>query len=150
MTVGERIKLLRKKKNLTQEELSFEIGISRQTISKWEKDVVLPDLENSRLLCNYFNITLDYLLKGEDNQKQYDKNYSFKTTLILIIILSFGIVLMIVSFIFLLVNDRNVNVESGSSKLNFPTEIILIIISFVLIIIPAIFLIKINHKNVNK
>lgn len=150
MTVGERIRLLRKEKGLTQEELSFDIGISRQTILKWEKNIVLPDLENSRILCNYFNITLDYLLKGENYKESEEKNNHFKTPLILVIIILFGIILMIVSFIFLIINNRNINVESGSSKLNFPVEIVLIIVSFVLIIVPAIILLRVNRKNVNK
>ena len=150
MTVGERIRLLRKEKGLTQEELSFDIGISRQTILKWEKNIVLPDLENSRILCNYFNITLDYLLKGENYKESEEKNNHFKTPLILVIIILFGIILMVVSFIFLIINNRDINVESGSSKLNFPVEIVLIIVSFVLIIVPAIILLRVNRKNVNK
>ena len=44
MTLGERLTELRKKANLSQEDIAEKIGVSRQTVSKWELDQSLPDL----------------------------------------------------------------------------------------------------------
>lgn len=59
---------LRKINNLTQEELAEKLGISRQTISKWETGDSLPDIEMSRTIAQLFSVTLDDLVcyeKGE-------------------------------------------------------------------------------------
>ena len=44
MTLGNKIVELRKKRNLTQEQLSEKLGITRQTLSNWEKDITNPDI----------------------------------------------------------------------------------------------------------
>lgn len=62
MTLGEKIKELRKKNNISQEELSEKIGVSRQTITKWENDAGLPDIENIKTIASLFNISIDELL----------------------------------------------------------------------------------------
>ncbi len=58
MTLGEKIRGLRKKQGLSQEELSHKISVSRQAISKWEQDLVVPDTVNLMKLCDCFGITL--------------------------------------------------------------------------------------------
>ena len=45
MNFGEQIKKLRKQKNLTQEQMASQLGISRQAVSNWENDRNLPDIE---------------------------------------------------------------------------------------------------------
>lgn len=57
-SIGTRIKELRKIKNISQEELANELSVSRQTISKWESDIVSPDINNIEMLSNF----LKYLL----------------------------------------------------------------------------------------
>lgn len=64
-TLGEKIRELRRKKGLSQEELGFEIGISRQTVSKWESDSMQPTTENIRALCDFFSVTAEYFI-GDD------------------------------------------------------------------------------------
>ena len=62
MTLGEKIKGLRKDTNITQEELAEKIGVSRQTVTKWESDLGMPDVENLKSIATLFNITIDELL----------------------------------------------------------------------------------------
>lgn len=62
MTLGEKIKELRKKANISQEELAEKVGVSRQAVTKWESDAGLPDLENLKSIATLFNISIDELL----------------------------------------------------------------------------------------
>jgi transcriptional regulator with XRE-family HTH domain len=62
MTLGEKIKGLRKDTNITQEELAEKIGVSRQAVTKWESDLGMPDVENLKSIATLFNITIDELL----------------------------------------------------------------------------------------
>lgn len=57
---------LRKKHNLSQEELASMLGVSRQAISKWERSESSPDTDNLIELAKIYNITLDELLNGND------------------------------------------------------------------------------------
>ena len=70
MNVGEKIKKIRKMAGMTQEELAEKMNVSRQTISKWEKEISSPDLESAIVLCNLFEISLDDLLKGGQSVKE--------------------------------------------------------------------------------
>ena len=63
MTFGEKLQKLRKARALTQEALAQQIGVSRQALSKWESDAVLPDTENVIRLSDLFGVTTDYLLR---------------------------------------------------------------------------------------
>ena len=56
-----RLKRLRKEKQLSQEQLSLELHVSRQAISKWETGV-LPDVENLINIAHFFTCSLDYLV----------------------------------------------------------------------------------------
>ncbi len=64
MNAADRIQSLRKAKGISQEGLADQIGVSRQTVSKWESEQSLPDLEKIILLSEDFEVTTDYLLKG--------------------------------------------------------------------------------------
>lgn len=74
ITIGMKIKELRKKHNLTQEQLADYLGITFQSISKWEDNIALPDISLIPSLAAFFNISIDELfdfnLKGiKDNVK---------------------------------------------------------------------------------
>ena len=58
---------LRKKNNLTQESLAEKIGVTRQTISKWELGETSPDIKQAKLLAAEFNISLDELVNNNTN-----------------------------------------------------------------------------------
>lgn len=63
MTTGEKISKLRKENNYTQEQLAELLGVSRQSISKYESDMVFPETEKLIRLSDLFGCTVDYLLK---------------------------------------------------------------------------------------
>jgi len=65
--IGQKIKKLRKQKDISQETLSFELGVARQTVSKWEVGSMLPTTENIKALCEYFEVAPDYFLSNEYN-----------------------------------------------------------------------------------
>ncbi|NJJ36793.1 helix-turn-helix transcriptional regulator [Clostridioides difficile] len=72
LNFGENLKRLRKERNLSQEQLSEMLNVSRQAISKWESNKTYPDIENLILLRNIFNIALDDLLFDENKDKIED------------------------------------------------------------------------------
>lgn len=61
---------LRKYHNFSQEELAEMIGVSRQTLSKYETGESLPDIEKSKLLADAFGVSLDDLISFEKNDKE--------------------------------------------------------------------------------
>ncbi|MFT3985776.1 MAG: helix-turn-helix transcriptional regulator [Lachnospiraceae bacterium] len=68
MGFGSNLQFLRKMYDgMTQERLAEKIGVSRQTISKWEMELSFPEMEKAISLCNLFNCSLDELLRGNVN-----------------------------------------------------------------------------------
>lgn len=65
MKLSEKIVELRKANNMTQEELATICNVSRQSISKWEADIALPETEKLLLLGELFHVSMDVLLKDE-------------------------------------------------------------------------------------
>ena len=61
-----RIKLLRKEKKISQVKLAEVLGVHQTAISQWETGRTNPDLDSAKKLAAYFNVTLDYLLAGEE------------------------------------------------------------------------------------
>ena len=74
MQFHEKVLMLRKKNNLSQEDLGLELGVSRQTISKWEAGVSYPDFQRLVLLSDFFDMTLDELVKDIDVQDVRNKS----------------------------------------------------------------------------
>ena len=69
MTLGENIVRLRAQKNWSQGDLADALGISRQSVSKWETDASIPELDKLMKLSALFGVTLDALVRGEDAPK---------------------------------------------------------------------------------
>lgn len=67
MTTGETIQNKRKQFGWSQDQLAEKLNISRQSISKWEQDLALPDLENGLKLCKTLGITVEELLQPSNN-----------------------------------------------------------------------------------
>ena len=61
MDLGKKIQELRKKENLSQEQLSEKMNVTRQTISKWELNETTPDIKQAKELSKLFKISLDEL-----------------------------------------------------------------------------------------
>lgn len=64
-TIGNRIRSLRKKQGLSQEEFADTIGVARQTISRWEKESDVPTVKSLELICSAFGLSMDYFLSAE-------------------------------------------------------------------------------------
>ena len=67
MFFNEKLKMLRKESNLTQEELAEKLNVSRQAITKWESGDGTPDIENLKQISILFNTTIDELVKENKN-----------------------------------------------------------------------------------
>ena len=69
--IGSKIKAARIEKKLTQEQVAELLGVSRQTISNWENGKSYPDIISVIKMSECYDVSLDYLLKGEQKMKTY-------------------------------------------------------------------------------
>ena len=69
MSLGEKLSKLRKEYNYTQEQLADILGVSRQSISKWESDIAYPETDKLIELGKLFDCSMDYLLKEDVIEK---------------------------------------------------------------------------------
>ena len=65
MEIGNKIMELRKKNNFSQEDLAEKVGVTRQTISKWELGETAPDLKQAKVLSQVFKVSLDELVDND-------------------------------------------------------------------------------------
>lgn len=72
MKLGDKILNYRKKLGLSQEQLGEKVGVSRQTVSKWEIGQTIPELEKMILLAKEFETTIDELIKDEQENIEQD------------------------------------------------------------------------------
>ena len=74
LTIGRKLRNLRRERELTQEEVAAHLGISFQAISKWERGEGYPDITMLPVLANYFGVTTDSLLGMDEAeaQRRYD------------------------------------------------------------------------------
>ena len=66
-TIGTRLCTLRKQRNLTQDQLAEAMGVSAQAVSKWENDLSCPDIAMLPNLADYFQVSIDSLLRDESH-----------------------------------------------------------------------------------
>lgn len=71
MTLGEKIAKQRKAQNLTQEQLAEILGVSRQSVSKWESDTAYPETGKLIKIGELFGCSMDYLLKENRMEPEY-------------------------------------------------------------------------------
>lgn len=102
MTLGERISSLRNQHNLSQGDLAEKLNVSRQSVSKWETDASIPELDKLLCMSELFDITLDELVKGDtvkndvsDSTPVTVQNSLGAKRLIGIILLCFGALILI-------------------------------------------------------
>ena len=69
--IGSKIKAARLEKKLTQEQVAELLGVSRQTISNWENEKSYPDIISVIKMSDCYEVSLDYLLKGEQKMNTY-------------------------------------------------------------------------------
>lgn len=68
MSLSEKLYALRKKQGLSQEQLAEQLNVSRQAISKWESGQSVPDTDKLLAIGGYFHVSLDYLLREDEEQ----------------------------------------------------------------------------------
>ena len=138
----ENIKKYRNINNLTQDELSNKIFVSRTLVTKWETGNAIPTKENIVKMCEVFNISINKLL----NRKEYNMIMlsSYKTKVIEKMLLLSSLILFIVSitlfvFSFVLQNSltsiNNVRVVVPTTRI---TALMLIVLSFIILIIEIV------------
>ena len=69
MTFGDKLAKLRREQNYTQEQFADLLGVSRQSVSKWESDLAYPETDKLIKICETFNCSSDYLLLDVDDTK---------------------------------------------------------------------------------
>lgn len=105
MSLGQNLQFLRKRENMTQEQLAETLQVSRQSVSKWESDTTYPETDKLLQITNLFHCTLDDLMQKDiSNQYVEDKNHydSHKNQFSKRITLGVGIILFglaVVSFL---------------------------------------------------
>ena len=70
MVLGDQIVKLRKRVNLTQEQLAEKYDVSRQAVAKWENGESIPDIYKIIQIAELFNVSLDFLILGKNVQRQ--------------------------------------------------------------------------------
>lgn len=73
MSLGSNLFNARKKNSLSQEEVAAKLGVSRQTISKWELDETIPDIYQSKKLAVLYHLSLDELIEFDFEIKEIEK-----------------------------------------------------------------------------
>lgn len=73
MKLGNNLFQARKKVGLSQEMVAEKLGVSRQTISKWETDETLQDIYQSKKLAKLYNLTLDELIEFDVDLKEIEQ-----------------------------------------------------------------------------
>ena len=96
MELGKQIYELRKKANLSQEQLAEQVGVSRQTISNWELGETAPDIKQAQILSQIFNVSLDELTGNDTKEVIYEKvsNTEKLAGLIIKVIKIWGIIIL--------------------------------------------------------
>lgn len=70
MTLGEKIQQLRREKGLSQDQLAEMLNVSRQAVSKWERDEAVPETDKVIRLSEIFSVSIDFLLKEQPQPAQ--------------------------------------------------------------------------------
>ena len=77
MSLGEKLKEVRKRFGLSQEALASILNVSRQAVTKWENDDGMPDISNLQELSKVFGLTVDYLVNNDDNLPALSINFKY-------------------------------------------------------------------------
>ena len=73
MNLGNNLFQARKKAGLSQETVAEKLGVSRQTISKWETDETVPDIYQAKRLAKLYNLSLDELIEFDIDVKEIEE-----------------------------------------------------------------------------
>lgn len=71
-TLGQRIRIIREKSQLSQDKFGESLGVSRQTISRWEKEKVVPELAKLMEICREYDVKMAYLI-GQEAEEELEE-----------------------------------------------------------------------------
>lgn len=107
--VAKNLANLRKNKKLTQTELAEKFGYSDKAISKWENGDTLPDIQTLYQLCEFYNVTLDFLVNEQDFEDKIkyinhlNRKVIINNSMIELLYCSFVWILAVIIYIYLLI-----------------------------------------------
>ena len=151
MVIGDKILELRKKSGMSQEQLAAQIGVSRQSISKWESGASMPDNDKLILLSNFFNVSLDYLMEDNvelNNQSDHIENKTpapteaKKSLMPGIIISALGVICIVLWVIIQVSSPKASEQIQTSSVVTIDGNGIFLFLSIAAIIVGAVVLLK--------
>ena len=73
MIFSEKLRLIRKSKGITQDQLAEKLNVSRQAVAKWESGLIYPDISNLIQISDFFNVTIDYLIRDQECMVNIEK-----------------------------------------------------------------------------
>lgn len=107
--IGNLIKELRKKDNLTQEKFAEKYGVTYQAVSKWENGKNIPDISLLKQICDDYNININDFLEGKNSTKKNNKERVIFTLII-------GIIIVIGVILFFIFYDGSITHKTLSSN----------------------------------
>ncbi|MCM1009116.1 MAG: helix-turn-helix domain-containing protein [Ruminococcus flavefaciens] len=141
-TIGEKIHKLRKSSGKSQEELALELGVSRQTVYKWESEYVQPNAENISALCELFQLDKSYFYDDNTvaaNGENVIVKHKDKTKKWTILTIIFTIALCVAIFVTVCLKDITNPVNSGDEVVKvYNVDISIFYFSLVLSCILAV------------
>ena len=136
MKFNEKLIMLRKQHNLSQEQVAEKLGVARQTISKWELGETTPEMDKLIMMSELYNITLDELMKEENEGKVVNdpnnKNSQKLAGMTIKILKGIGIFILIVAilYVFLMIigfvafNKVETNSDSKTTVIQTQEEVV--------------------------
>ena len=148
MSLGENLQYLRKKDNITQEQLAEQLDVSRQSVSKWESDTTYPEMDKLLQLCRLFHCNIDELVQGNireinlEGKEEYDKHMNQFS---IFIALGTGIIIFGIAVMFLF---YGLNYFVGENTEIFKEDLTtLIFFIFLTIGVAILILMGMQHSN---
>ena len=152
MALSEKLYELRKKSGLSQEQHAGQLDVSRQAVSKWESGKAVPESDTLISISEYFNVTLDYLMK-EDNSaasepvagtknNQPIKNTGREKRILGMVACIGGIICLIIWGLISIFMPQTSDQISGSSMITIDGNGIFLLICLVAIVAGAVLLLK--------
>ncbi len=155
MALSDKLYTLRKKSGLSQEQLAEQLNVSRQAISKWESGTSSPESDKLIAISRYFNVSLDYLMKEDNNQSkdtpQTEKRESAQVAnrtqrSVGFIICIGGIICLIVWGLLSMLNPTASNQISESSMITIDGNGVFLFLCVIAIVVGAVLLLKGSGK----
>ncbi len=151
MHISEKIHKLRKDKGISQEKLGELLGVSRQTVYKWESGFIEPNKENIKALCKIFNVSKDYFYEeplSSDAKSEVaateikiKKNKKLVIFTVLNSVVLFLLVFATVCIGFIANSTNKGDVYQSSSNIEFDLFLVFVILSICFAIIEMLLII---------